>query len=293
MTVLVLGASGQLATHLREHLSEAVLWGRAHFDLADAAALPTAVSALRPSAIVNAAAYTAVDKAEREPDLAWRINVDGAAMAARAAAVLDIPLIHLSTDYVFDGSKTTEYDVTDCTGPINVYGTTKLAGELAVRALCHRAWILRTSWVFSEHGANFVKTMLRIAEQNDTLRVVADQRGRPTYAGDLAQLIAALVQRKDTLEPPLLYGTYHAVGGKVVSWYEFALTIFAHAFEIGLLAKRPMVGPISTAEYVTAARRPANSALRPSGEIQTALGIGLDWERGLQDTLAALRHSRL
>ena len=192
MTVLVLGFSGQLATHLRELLPDADYWGKDTLDLRQPTKARAAIEAHQPSLIVNAAAYTAVDKAESERDAAWGLNAEAPAMLARAAAALDVPLIHISTDYVFDGTKEGEYEVGDACNPISTYGESKLAGELAVRSLCPRSWILRTSWVFSEFGLNFVKTILRLARERDELRVVSDQVGRPTYAGDLAALVVRM-----------------------------------------------------------------------------------------------------
>jgi dTDP-4-dehydrorhamnose reductase len=286
MTVLVLGSSGQLARHLRELLPDARYCGRDTLDLGKPAAVAAAIEAMRPSAIINAAAYTAVDKAESERALAWRINAESVAAAALAAAELDVPFIQVSTDYVFDGRKTSDYIENDATNPLSVYGGTKLAGELATRALCKKSWILRTSWVFSEHGANFVKTMVRLASTRDELRVVGDQRGRPTYAGDLAAVMVAMVGRPAV---PLPYGTYHAVGGPVVSWCEFADLIVEQAFAQGLIPKRIPVRSIATAEYPTIAPRPANSALRPSGELERAARVDMDWRNGLAAALRGLR----
>lgn len=281
MTVLVLGSSGQLARHLRELLPDATYHGRDTLDLAEPANVTAAIEAARPSAIINAAGYTAVDKAEAEPLLAWRINAESVAAAARAATALDIPFVHVSTDYIFDGRKAAEYSEGDPPNPLNVYGASKLAGELATRMLCRKSWILRVSWVFSEHGTNFVTTILRLARTRDELRIVADQRGRPTYAGDLAAVIAALVRQPDLLP----FGTYNAVGGPIVSWYEFADMIVEQAFQSGMLAKRVPVQAITTAEYPTAARRPANSALEPSGELERALRTPMDWRKALQHLL--------
>src|SRR5688572_27417783 len=169
MSILVLGRSGQLATHLIELLPGAQYWGRQDFDLARPSGLLAAIQQAKPSLIVNAAAYTAVDKAEVERHLAWAVNAEAPAMAAEAAASLDIPLLHISTDYVFDGTKNGEYSTTDACTPINAYGASKLDGELTVRRLARKCWILRTSWVFSEHGANFVKTILRLAGEKPEL----------------------------------------------------------------------------------------------------------------------------
>jgi dTDP-4-dehydrorhamnose reductase len=284
MTVLVLGENGQLATHLRQLLPAAQFRGRRALDLADAAAISSAISAIRPAVIVNAAGYTAVDKAESEPDLAWRINADAVAAIARTAHGLDVPLVHVSTDYVFDGCKAGEYEEADPLNPLNRYGATKAAGELAVRTLCPRAWILRASWIFSEHGTNFVKTILGLAATREEIRVVGDQRGRPTYAGDLARTIVQLLERLDAGLP---YGTYHAVGGPVVSWHDFAVAIVRRAHSRGLLPKQPAVTRIATAQYPTPARRPANSALRPSPALEQRLGARFDWSVGLDSVLAA------
>jgi dTDP-4-dehydrorhamnose reductase len=288
MTILVLGSSGQLARHLRDVLPGARYCGRDALDLTEPAAVASKIEALRPSAIVNAAGYTAVDKAESEAAVAWRVNAESVAAAAAAATKLDVPFVHVSTDYVFDGRKNADYRPEDATNPQSVYGATKLGGELAARTLCKKSWILRVSWLFSEHGANFVKTMLRLAATRDELRVVADQRGRPTYAGDLAAVIAAIVRRADE-RGPLPFGTYHAVGGPVVSWCELADLIVEQAFERGMIAKRVPVRPIATADYPTPARRPANSALEPSGELEQATGVVMDWQKRLTATLTALR----
>ena len=288
MTILVLGSSGQLARHLRQVLPDATYCGRDTLDLAEPAGVAAKIEALRPAVIVNAAGYAAVDKAESEPALASRINAESVAAAARAATALGVPLLHVSTNYVFDGGKAAAYATEDATNPLSVYGTTKLAGELAARGLCKQSWILRVSWLFGEHGANFVKTMLRLAADGAELAVVADQRGQPTYAGDLAAVIAAIVRRARDREA-LPFGTYHAVGGPVVSWYEFAGLIVEQAFERRILAKRVPVRPITTAEYPTAARRPASSVLEPSGELERVTGVVMDWKKGLTATLRALR----
>jgi len=279
MKVLVLGRSGQVARHLQELLPEAQYWGRAELDLAKPTGVSAAIERFRPSVIVNAAAYTAVDKAETEAELARSINAEAPAMVARAAAALDIPLVHISTDYVFDGTKVGEYVVDDACNPINVYGKTKLEGEQAVRALAPKSWILRTSWVFSEHGANFVKTIVRLAGERDELRVVADQFGRPTYAGDLAALIVRVIRVSESGER-LPYGTYHAVGGSVTTWHAFAQMIVKSAIGQGRVGRKPSVMAITTAEYPTAARRPQNSALAPSSELKP-FAIDFDWSRGL------------
>jgi dTDP-4-dehydrorhamnose reductase len=293
VSILVLGATGQLGSHLKDRLPQAAFWGRERLDLTDATAVREMLCAAAPSVIVNAAAHTAVDRAEQEPDLAWRINADAPAAMALAAAALDVPLVHVSTDFVFDGSSSRPYTEADGARPINVYGRTKLAGELAVASLCDQHYILRTSWVFGEYGSNFVKTMLRLANERDTLHVVDDQRGRPSYAGDLAALIAALVERLSRpsasarADTPLP-GTYHTGGGPEATWCSFARDIFARASTAGLISKVPQVIAIPTSDYPTPAARPLNSSLVPNRAFQSMLGVDPDWLRGLDTTLAKL-----
>jgi dTDP-4-dehydrorhamnose reductase len=286
MTIIVVGSTGQLARHLQQLLPEASFLSRADADLANPATLGETVQRLNPSVIINAAAYTAVDRAEKEAALAWRVNAEAPAVLARLARDRDIPLVQVSTDYVFDGLKADGYIETDLVGPLSVYGATKLGGELAVRAICTKHWIVRTSWVFSEFGTNFVKTMLRIGNERDELKVVVDQRGRPTYAGDLAKLIVGLFE-PGTLQPRVPYGTYHAAGGPVVSWHQFATRIMDRAVHMGLLAKHPVVHAIPTSEYPTPAKRPINSVLQPNPALDAA--AKLDWEAGLDSALAKLR----
>jgi len=289
MTCLVLGRRGQLATHLRSLLPDAVFWGSNEFDLSDSSNLKDAIVRLAPAQIINAAAYTAVDKAEAEPELAWRLNAAAPASMASAARQLEIPLIHVSTDYVFDGKSQRPYRTNDPLGPHGVYAKTKLAGELAVASICDKHLILRTSWVFSEHGANFVKTMLRLGAERGSLSVVSDQRGVPTYAGDLARLIASAISNELESVPS---GTYHAVGGPPTTWFEFAGTIFTEAVRHNLINKAPELCAISTDEYPTAARRPANSTLEPSEDLLSALNVGMDWRKGLETVIQSLRKEK-
>jgi dTDP-4-dehydrorhamnose reductase len=282
--VLVIGRTGQLARHLALLLPEATFWGRTEADLAHPERLQAQIEAFAPTAIVNAAAHTAVDRAESEPELAWRVNAESPAAMARAAAHLDVPLIHVSTDYVFDGGSERAYRESDPVSPQSVYGASKLGGELALRALAPRHWILRTSWVFSEYGNNFVKTMLRLGKERSELRVVADQRGRPTYAGDLARLIVALVTRPEAVP----FGTYHAGGDPPASWCEFAGVILARAHARRLIDKQPTLIGIPTSQYPTPARRPANSVLEPNATLHGGSAVEFDWHRGLDRVLEFL-----
>jgi dTDP-4-dehydrorhamnose reductase len=285
MTTLVLGSTGQLATHLRELWPQATFWSRADADLADPRSLRGKIEWARPSAIVIAAAYTAVDKAESEPELAWRVNAEAPAEIARAAAALDVPLVHVSTDYVFDGNKSEPYVETDPVAPLNVYGRSKLGGELAVASIATRYWILRTSWVFSEHGHNFVKTMLRLGRERHRLSVVADQVGRPTYAGDLARVIDVLLRPGGAAVP---YGLHHVGGGPVTTWHGFATAIFRRACEMGLLPTAPQLQAIPSSQYPTPARRPLSSVLQPAASLAAALPQQPDWTAGLGTSLHAL-----
>lgn len=262
MKILVTGREGQVVSSLIEAAAdlpgiEIVAVGRPELDLADPASVHAAIAAARPDLVVSAAAYTAVDQAEDEPEIAAAINERGAGAVAEAAAAIGAPVIHLSTDYVFSGDGDRPYGEDDPTGPIGVYGATKLAGEKAVAAANPRHLILRTAWVYSVYGKNFVKTMLRIAADRDILNVVADQWGNPTSAHDIATAIltAAEQMRGDTAQ----FGTYHLAGTGDTHWAGFA----AHVLD----TSRTLGGPwaevrgITTAEYPFKARRPANSRL--------------------------------
>jgi dTDP-4-dehydrorhamnose reductase len=250
-------------------------------DLTDPAAIARLVEGADADLIINAAAYTAVDKAQTERDIAFLVNAEAPAAMARACAARGLPLLHVSTDYVFNGSGSRAWRENDATAPINVYGDSKLAGEQAIAASEARAAILRTSWVFSAHGANFVKTMLRFADRPE-LKVVDDQTGRPTFAGDLAEA-ALTVGRRLARDENAPTGVFHFAGAEAVSWFEFATAIFD--------AKGPPVPrvvPIPTRDYPTPAARPANSVLDCS-RIESAFGIvPRPWRDGLNETLAEL-----
>jgi dTDP-4-dehydrorhamnose reductase len=279
VNALVVGWSGQLARHLRELWPTAMFWSRQQLDLGAPEAVRDAIESSRPAIIVNAAAYTAVDRAESDSDLAWRVNVEAPAAMARAARTLDVPLIHISTDYVFDGTSSVPYVESAPVAPLNVYGRTKLAAELAVSLLCQKHWILRTSWVFSEFGSNFVKTILRLARERDTLKIVDDQHGRPTYAGDLANVIDALV-RQQPWPGAVPWGLYHVAGGTAVSWCGFARAIVDRAHGLGVIERVPTVVGIPSSGYPTPATRPARTVLQASPALD-ALGVVPDWQEGL------------
>ncbi|MES2491744.1 MAG: dTDP-4-dehydrorhamnose reductase [Pseudomonadota bacterium] len=265
MKIAVTGRTGQVVASLLERGLDAghdvTAVGRPELDLgaATGALALRALGAVQPDVIVSAAAYTAVDKAESEPELAHAVNAAGAGSVAAAAAALGVPLIHLSTDYVFDGDKPAPYAENDQTGPRGAYGASKLAGEVAVLAAQPDVAILRTAWVYSPFGANFVKTMLRLAETRDELGVVADQRGNPTSALDIADAVLAIAANLIASRDPALRGVFHMAGTGDTDWAGFAQAIFAASAERGGPCAR--VRPITTAEYPTPAHRPANSRL--------------------------------
>jgi len=271
MNVLVFGSTGQVATELKRHEGITAL-NRAAADLTDPAACAAAIVAHKPDVVINAAAYTAVDRAEEEPELAQTINGHAPGAMAQACADLGIPFLHISTDYVFDGSGTTPWSVDDPIAPLGVYGRTKAAGEEAVRAAGGTHAILRTSWVFSSHGANFVKTMLRLSETRDALNVVDDQIGGPTPAGGIAD---ALMGMAKAMVGGHKGGTYHYAGAPAASWACFARETFAAA------QRSVDVTGIPTRDYPTPATRPLNSRLDCS-LIETEFGITPpDWKSDL------------
>jgi len=280
MSLLVFGHSGQVATELRRLAPEATYLGRDRADLSDPTACAAAIHAAAPRAVINAAAYTAVDRAEDEEPLALTINGAAPTAMAQTCAELGIPLVHISTDYVFAGTGTAPWKPNDPVSPQNAYGRTKLAGEDGVRAAGGAHAILRTSWVVSAHGNNFVKTMLRLSETRDALSIVNDQIGGPTPAAAIAS--ACLAMAGQLQRDPGKSGTYHFSGALDVNWASFAEAIFAHA-------GRPVtVTGIPTAEYPTPASRPLNSRLDCT-ETETVFGIPRpDWNRALVDILAQI-----
>jgi dTDP-4-dehydrorhamnose reductase len=236
--------------------------------------------------VINAAAYTAVDRAESEPALAQAVNGVAVGRLAEACYMRGVPLIHVSTDYVYDGAKPAPYVESDATGPLNVYGKTKLAGEELIRACLDSHVILRTSWVYSAHGANFVKTMLRLGAERDELRIVDDQIGAPTSARDLAQAIMTIARALAALGDQRRFGTFHFANQGETSWRKFAEEIFAQAGWAGIHAR---VVPIAAADYPTPARRPTNSRL-DTAKIQAVYGIAPPpWQKSLASVLAQLR----
>lgn len=286
--ILLTGANGQVGWEFARRAPAAGLsvraFGREELDIADNDAVARAVAAVAPRVVVNAAAYTAVDKAEGDRERAFAVNRDGAAHLAGACAARGIPLVHISTDYVFDGEKDGPYVEDDPTGPLSVYGESKLAGESAVRAFLDRHVIVRTSWVYGVHGHNFVKTMLRLGRERDVLRVVDDQHGCPTFAGDLAAALLTIAHRVASENlPDDAYDTFHCAGAGAVTWCGFARRIFEVAAP--MLGRAPTVEAITTADYPTPARRPANSVL-DCGRLSEVYGLALrPWDAALRDML--------
>ena len=285
---LITGAKGQVGYCLTQQLQgkhEILAVDRDELDITDQSAVKNAVENFRPDVIINAAAHTAVDRAETEIELSEAINVKGPQYLAEAAKNVGAAILHISTDYVFDGQREGKYKETDATDPQGVYGKTKLEGEQAVAKENDKFIVLRTAWVFGEHGNNFVKTMLRLAKTRDTLGVVADQIGGPTYAGDIA---ASLIQiaEKIIAGEDVQYGIYHFTGEPYVSWCDFAKAIFDEAVSQNVLEKALLVNAITTADYPTPAKRPANSCLDLT-KIQQVFGIqASDWKKALKNIQA-------
>ena len=282
MKILLTGPTGQVGWELAPRLAklgEVIAPDRQALDLANAGGIRARVRDLRPDVIVNAAAYTAVDRAESEPDLALAINGVAPGVLAEEAKRLGALLVHYSTDYVFDGTKEGAYVEDDATNPLSVYGRSKLAGEQAIRAAGGRHVILRTSWVYSGRGHNFLRTMLRLGAERPELRVVGDQRGAPTWARDIAEATVQLLPR-----PP--EGLFHLTAAGATTWYEFACEIMRQA---GL---SPAIHRIGAAEYPTAAQRPANSVL-DNGRIRAAAGVVMPaWDESLARCLAEILRPR-
>ncbi|EGR1424095.1 dTDP-4-dehydrorhamnose reductase [Vibrio vulnificus] len=288
MRVLITGSHGQVGHCLVSQLSkrsdiELVAYDREHLDITNEQQVKTVIGELEPNVIINAAAHTAVDKAETDIDMSYAINRDGPLHLAQAAQKIDALLLHISTDYVFDGDKPLPYAETDAPNPKGVYGKSKLAGEEAVAKHCSRYAILRTAWVFGEHGNNFVKTMLRLGKDHPELGVIGDQFGGPTYAGDIA---TALISMMDRFERKDQSGVYHYAGEPHVSWYQFATSIFTAAAKHGVLTTPPVVREITADQYPLPAPRPANSRLDCS-KIETVFGIEpSDWTSALNNIKA-------
>ena len=280
--VLIVGAGGQLGQELQRTVPadvECIAVGRAELDIADPGAVAAAMETHAPTQVINAAAYTAVDKAESEPEAAAAGNAEGPRLLAESCAEAGARFIHVSTDFVFDGKSSVPYGPDMPTGPLGVYGQTKLDGELSVRAAYPAALIVRTGWVYSAFGGNFVKTMLRLMGSNDTLTIVSDQVGTPTWANGLAGALWAATQK------PALTGTYHWSDAGVCSWYDFAVAIFEEASALGLLTKPVTIKPIPAQQYPTPAQRPSYSVLDKDKTWEDLQIEGVHWRTQLRAML--------
>ncbi|MEN5204661.1 dTDP-4-dehydrorhamnose reductase [Stenotrophomonas sp. TWI700] len=294
MTILLLGANGQLGQELRRALAplgaivattrSGALPDGSVCEVADfdqPGSLTALLDRVRPTLVVNAAAYTAVDRAEDDRDAAFRTNAEAPGVLARWCAQAGVPLVHYSTDYVFDGQGTRPYREDDATAPLGVYGASKLAGEDAIRMAGGRHLIFRTAWVYASHSANFLRTMLRVGADRSVLRVVADQVGTPTPAALIADVTAQALQHDGALS-----GTWHLTATGETSWHGFAEAIFTEAVAAGVLARAPTVEAITTAEYPTPAKRPAYSHLDVA-KLEQDFGLTLPrWQDGLKQVIA-------
>ena len=292
MKILITGAQGQVGKELvsiaNQRGFDVIAAGQTELDITQLKNIESYVEAHQPDSVINAAAYTAVNKAEEEQDITYAINRDGAANLAAVSKEKNIPLLHISTDYVFDGTKSEAYSENDAVSPLGVYGISKWQGEETIRQTLPEHIILRVAWVFGAQGNNFVKTMLRLAKDRDELSVVADQFGRPSPAKDIAKTLITLAeqyQKEKTLE----WGTYHYCGDEKVSWCGFAKEILKQAKEQGLIEKDIKVNAITTAEYQDPTKRPANSML-DCEKIKNTFGIEMpSWKESLNQVLTELK----
>ena len=295
MRLLITGARGQLGRDVvacaQKHGFAAAALGRDRLDITRSEDVNRTIDTLLPDVVINCAAYTDVDRAEQETGMAFAVNRDGPSHLAAACSKIAIPLIHISTDYVFDGCKQGPYDENDPVCPLNVYGHSKAAGESAVRQNIDRHIILRTAWVFGAHGNNFVKTMLRLGGEHETIRVVADQTGCPTFTGSLAVTILSIVARYRR-HTDIDWGIYHYGGQPPVSWHGFAEQIFKTARQAEWPLKLKRLEAISTSEYPTVAKRAANSVL-DNRKIKRVFDIDVpSWQGGLKEVVAHYSQSR-
>jgi len=295
MRIIIFGAAGQVGSDCCDQLDRAgfkvIPITRGEVDFANIKDIISAIDSHKPDMVINACAYTAVDKAESEAKLAEQINHLSVAGLARVCAEDDIPLIHLSTDYVFDGTGKVPYRETDPVKPLGIYGISKQKGEQAIQDSCQHFIILRTSWVFGQHGNNFVKTMLRVGAEREILKVVDDQRGRPSYVGDIVNSIQTFIERYQD-KGKLPWGIYHCSSNGETTWYGFAEAIFSTALATGTLKKLPKVEPITSSEYPTPAPRPKYSVLSTE-KLETFLGYNLPhWQQGLEKFFKQIKNNK-
>ena len=288
MKVLITGKTGQLGYELQQTTPEGVevfAYGSAELDISNADAVNQVIQTIQPNLVINAAAYTAVDKAENDEQSAFAVNAKGPEYLAQACQTINARLIHVSTDFVFDATKNTPYDTSDKTNPLGVYGASKLAGCKAISEYHpSNSVIIRTSWVYSSHGNNFVKTMLRLMAEKPQLGVVSDQIGSPTWAKGLAQACWAFAKNTKT-------GIYHYSDLGVASWYDFAVAIQELAIEKGLLEKQIPINPIKATAYPTPAKRPAYSVMNTDDTYELLGGQGKHWRAALSEMLNELKHN--
>lgn len=306
MRIAVIGSGGQVgselvgldwSSYLAEHNVDVISFTRAELDVTNEAAVRTILSELKPDWVINASAYTAVDKAESDSVAAYSVNALGPEILARCCTELGAKLIHISTDYVYPGEGSAPLTEDDAVGPTGVYGASKLAGELLVSRACKEHIILRTAWVYGASGGNFVKTMLRLGADRENLTIVSDQWGGPTSAVGIAGAIATMigvVTDRDAGSEDLshLWGTYNFSGEPHVNWAQFAQAIFSEAVSLGLISSEPVIASITTEQYPTPAKRPFNSRLS-NQKIADVFGLQPDdWRASLKDMLVELREER-
>lgn len=290
--ILLTGAAGQLGSEIRQRVAmmpvayELLATDQADLDITSASAVDTAIQAFKPDVIINAAAYTTVDKAESEPDIAFAVNAKGPDNLAMAASQHSIRLIHISTDYVFNGRHYAPWKIDDPVEPINIYGESKLAGEQAIQRHCPEALIIRTAWVYSKYGHNFVKTMINLMNNRDELNVIYDQIGTPTHAGRLAEICLSAVGQ------PQFAGLYHWTDAGVASWYDFAQAIYSLGSELGLIRHTCQINAITTADYPTPAQRP-NFSVMDCQQTRKDFGFARHWREQLQMMLQELQQEEV
>ena len=292
MKLLITGAKGQVGSELvsqaKNKAYEVFAYGSKDLDITDLSHLQRIVKTINPDVIINAAAYTAVDKAETEKEIAYAVNSIGSENLAIVCKEQNIPLLHISTDYIYDGEKKSAYTESDTPKPTGVYGASKLAGDEKIIKLWHKHIILRVSWVFGEQGNNFVKTMLRLAEQRDELSIVDDQFGAPTSAKAISQSLLAIIESEQFNQDDCAWGVYNLQSDPGVNWFEFAREIFQQAHTLGLIDRPIKLNPIPSSEFPTPVKRPANSKLDGT-KLQKAFNIhSAEWPLDLQSMLSTM-----